>query len=373
MPLLAVYTALMLVTHFAEDLAVIERRAVTAGVVVFLAEAIRAGMLIGAVLTWNTLEAIAWASVAYGLLRVVYVTSHATYLYGRSLLQVTRQLFVAQLWYSVPFGIAVIVETAQVYLHQYFVAGVSNPATFAIYAIGCFQLPVAHIVYAAIADVALVRTTTYYRVGDVGGGRRLYKTVVRVLSAFFIPAYVFMVTFATLIVSVLFTASYLAAVPVLIVFSLMLLAFPFADHVVLRAHDQTRFILLANVGGLAVNAILLVPMYRAFGITGAAGSYVVGLLTVRIAGLLRVSSLLGESGWVLLPLRSMAVSFLYAGLSAAAAAVAVRSLLGLPALLLGGLVFGGVYMALAWYGRLLTEGEKARVIGYLHGLRQRLW
>ncbi|NIN09815.1 MAG: hypothetical protein GTN62_00130, partial [Gemmatimonadales bacterium] len=102
-----------------------------------------------------------------------------------------------------------------------------------------------------------------------------------------------------------------------------------------------------NIAGLTVNATLLVPMYQAFGLPGAAGSFVAGLLTARVTGLLRVGRLMRESVWRLLPLRSMALSLVYGGLSAVAAAVAVRSLRGLPALLLAGLVFGGTYVVLA--------------------------
>jgi O-antigen/teichoic acid export membrane protein len=362
MPLLGLYAALTLATQFAEDLAVIEQRPRTAAAVLSLSEATRASLLVGAVLTWGTIEAIAWASIVHALLRGVFLAVYAMHLYGRHLLEVRPSVFGELLRYAIPFGVAVVVETAQGYLHQFYVAGVSNPATFAIYAVGCLQVPVAHIVYSAIADVALVRATEYAKAGQSDAMVRLYRDVVRLLSAFFVPTYLFLAAFATAIIHVLFTASYLAAAPVLVVFATTLLLFPPADHVVLRAYAQTRFILAADLAGLAVTGLLLIPLHRTFGLAGVAAAYVAGAASVRALGLVRVRRLLGSPWTQFLPLRALGAVVVSAGVGAGAALAVTRSLSPLPKLLVGAAVLGGSYLLLAWRFGVVTPGERGRVL-----------
>ncbi len=365
MPLLGLYAALTLSTQFAEDLAVIEQRPRTAAAMLFLSEASRVSLLVGAVLVWGTIQAIAWASIVHALLRGAYLACYSAHLYGRHLKDVTPSVCVDLLRYAIPFGGAVAVETAQGYLHQYYVAGVSPPAMFAVYAVGCFQVPIANIVYTGVADVALVRATEYAKGGEGEALVRLYRDVVRLLSAFFVPTYLFVMVFASVTIRVLFTASYLAATPVLLVFATTLLLLPPADHIILRAKAETRFILLADLAGLALTALLLLPLYRVFGLAGAAAAYVIGAAVVRGLGLLRVRWLLTEPWKRILPLRALGAIALSAGIAAAAAVASTRSLAPVPRLLVGAAVLGIIYLLLAWHLNVLTKEERRRVTRYL--------
>src|SRR5207247_11013784 len=108
---------------------------------------------------------------------------------------------------AIPCGGAVDVETAQGYLHQYYVAGVSPPAMFAVYAVGCFQVPIANIVYTGVADVALVRATEYAKGGEGEALVRLYRDVGRLIRSFFVHTSLFVMGFASVTLRPLFTAS----------------------------------------------------------------------------------------------------------------------------------------------------------------------
>ncbi len=369
-PHLAIYAALMLVTQFAEDLAVIEQRPRTAATVVFLGELLRTGMIVIAVLGWGTLTAIAWASLIYAGSRSVFVLAYSFKLYGSSMYTVRWANLKRLLTYAIPFGVAVPLEAGQIYLHQYFVAAVTDPATFALYAVGCFQIPLVHVVYTAVADVALVRAAALSKVGDKIETRQVFTTVLRILGVFFVPLYLFAATFAPSIIEVLFTTQYLAAAPIFVVFSLMVFG-QSVDHVVLRAHAQTRFMLAANAAGLLISGALLVPLYSSFGLAGAALSYVVGLLAVRVIGLLKVRRLLAVSMLELLPVAALLRTGACAGAAGLVAFLASQSLEPIARLLLGAMLFTVVYGVLAWRSGILTDQEKTLALKHMRRVLRR--
>ena len=199
----------------------------------------------------------------------------------------------------------------------------------------------------------------------------MFANVLRVLGTFFIPLYVFVAIWATAIIEVLFTAQYQAAAPIFVVFSLMCFG-QSADHVILRAHAKTGFILGANGVGLIVSGFLLVPLYSYFGLVGAAMSYILGLLTLRVVGLVMVSRLLSVSLSELVPFSALLRTGGCALLSGFSAWLVARSLDPLPSVLLGAPLFGILYGALAWRAEILTATERARLVKYLRRIVSRL-
>ena len=56
-----------------------------------------------------------------------------------------------------PLALAGLVEIVQASFHQYFVAYRTDPATFAIYAVGCLQIPLVEVATASVLNVMMVR------------------------------------------------------------------------------------------------------------------------------------------------------------------------------------------------------------------------
>lgn len=371
-PLLGIYVALSLVTQFAEDLAVVEQRPLTAGIVTFLSEALRSAALIGAAVLTESLVGIAWASVAYGIVRLVFVAGFGIGVYGTSIFRASWETAKVQLRYALPFGIAMILTTLATYLHQYYVSFVSTPADFAIYAVGCFQVPLVYLLYSAVADPALVRATEHYKARRFDAAADLYRNLLRLLQVGFIPGFVYVVLFAPDVVTVLFTADYLEAAPVLAVFSATFVLKGLGDHVVLRSFDDTRFILWADLAGLIVQAVLLVPLYTALGLVGVVTAFILGLAVTRIAGLVRAVELLGASFRSVIPLRALALAValsLGCGLLAWAAATTVDTPLLRVAVSFA--AFSVTYAGAGWWSGLLRPEEKQRLLQMVARIQRR--
>ena len=89
--------------------------------------------------------------------------------FGRGF-RVDAALWRNQLAYALPFALAVGIEVVQVNYHQWVVASRFDAATFAIYAVGCLQIPL----------IDLVCTSTVQRDdGQDGRGRERRTTAPR--------------------------------------------------------------------------------------------------------------------------------------------------------------------------------------------------
>src|SRR5258706_407857 len=96
-----------------------------------------------------------WASVAVGALRVAALAG----MLRRGLIPFARPGRAAlrvQLAYALPFAAASLLQVAQRTLPQYVVAARFDAATFALYAVAAFHLPVVDLVYSPTADLLAV-------------------------------------------------------------------------------------------------------------------------------------------------------------------------------------------------------------------------
>ena len=148
--------------------------------------------------------------------------------------------------YALPFGAAVLLEIVYGSLPQYVVSFFANPATFAIFAVGCLQIPLVDFAASPTSDVMMVRMQE-----NLAGGRRaavveIWHDTFWKLALLFFPLVALVVVEARDIILTLFTAKYAASVPIFLVVGLILLATLQVDGV-LRVFAETRFLFLLNL------------------------------------------------------------------------------------------------------------------------------
>src|SRR5262245_36918291 len=95
-------------------------------------------------------------AIVYAVLRLAAMFVYFRREFGLGL-QLDLALWRGQLLYALPFGLAVGVEVVQANLHQYFVASRFNAETFAIYAVGCLQIPLVDLICTSTANVMMVK------------------------------------------------------------------------------------------------------------------------------------------------------------------------------------------------------------------------
>ena len=261
-------------------------------------------------------------------------------------LHISREDLRRQLAYAVPFGIAFGIIYVQQQFHQYYVAASVSAATFAIYAVGCFQLPIVDMLYTPVSEVLQLGIAEYDRDGDHAGPARLMREAVAKLAFVFIPTMALLYVCGPTLLTFLFTERYRdsAAIFRLVIFCIPLAALPLDG--VMRARAQNRFVLVISVVKLALTVPLVVAGFHLFGLRGAMGGYLLAEATTRMILLLRAAALLGGLRAVL-PWRTLVYQSLAAAVAAPVGAIALRLTHGptLVRLTVCGIATGLVYLA----------------------------
>jgi O-antigen/teichoic acid export membrane protein len=150
-----------------------------------------------------------------------------------------------------------------------------GPVPLAIYTTAAYQVPLVNIVQGALADVIfpdMVRRSKR----DPSQGLLLWKRAQVLIFAVICPAWALMTYWAEPIVRVLFTETYVAAVPFFQVFLLLMLRQCFQFSTPLRSVEDNKSFAHANLVALLINAGLIVALMPRFGLWGPTLGLVVG-------------------------------------------------------------------------------------------------
>jgi O-antigen/teichoic acid export membrane protein len=345
-PLLSVFLALTLVAMPLEIVMISRRQYRPAAVVYAASDAARALLFMVPGALTHSLRALLWGAVAYGLLRVVTLGAYLVSQFGASL-RLDRVVWIAQLRYALPFSAAVFIEVAQLNLHQFVVWGRFDPATFAIYAAGCLQVPLVDLLTTSVSNVLMVRMTEDADVKPEA--LRLWYDAITRLAFVLWPLVVALMLTARDLIVFLFTPAYLASVPIFTISSLAIGLAVFPVDSVLRVYARTSFLIVMNLIRLSVVAAGIVWAMSAFHLKGAIGITVVSMAIAKAVAIWRVAGVLEVPLRRALPWRALAGTAAIAIAAAAPAWWIAGALTGLPALLHGGLVasiYAVIYLAI---------------------------
>ena len=247
-------------------------------------------MIVPAVLL-GTVQGLLAGAVAFAALRLLATVSLLVREYGPTLrphLGALRE----QLAYALPFGLAAMVETVQITYHQYAVSHHFDAATFALYSVGCLQVPLVDWVAQPAANVMMVRMGEDR--GDTRGVQELWRETTRRLAVVFLPLVALLGLLAPDLVVFLFTADYAGAAPVMRVWCLTVALSILQTDAVLRVFAQTPFLLGLNLLRLGVVAASIPWLLARYGLAGAALAAVLALGVAKAVGLARAGRLLGQ-------------------------------------------------------------------------------
>ncbi|HEY6360388.1 MAG TPA: oligosaccharide flippase family protein [Vicinamibacterales bacterium] len=361
--LLGLVLTLTLVTTVFEIVMISRKRHVRAAVTYAISDVARTLLFILPALAIGSLRAVFVGAAAFAAIRLLVVLASLWKEFGRDL-RIDLTLWRDQLAYALPFALAVGVEIIQINFHQYVVAARVDAATFAIYAIGCLQIPLVDLIVTSTVNVLMVK---------MGEGttrpaaRALWHDTICRLAFLLVPLAVFLMVMARQVIVGLFTTTYEASVPIFTVWVLAAVLPPmFAVDGVLRVYAQTRFLLLMNVLRLAFVAVFISGFMSAFGLGGAVLVTFIGSMLVKLLGVARVASLMQVSPWEALPWSRLTGITVRAG----AAAVPAWWLAGNVAMPpLAALFVAGLVYAMAYFGVSYASMIAPRVSSMARGKR----
>ena len=354
-PPLSLFLAFSLLTTPLEMVMISRKQYRPAAITYALADTAKALLfMVPGVLT-NSLLALLWGAVAYGVFRTVALAAYLISEFGSSL-QLDWRVWLEQLAYALPFALAVLIETAQLNLHQFVVWAKFDPATFAIYAAGCLQIPLVDLLTTSVGNVMMVRMTEESERRD--RALSLWYYAIDRLAFVLWPLVVALVLTSRDLIVFLFTEAYLASVPVFVISSLTIALAVFPVDAVLRVYARTRFLIVMNVIRLAVVAAGIAWAIQTFQLRGAVAITVVGMATAKAVAIWRIAHVLEVPLAGVLPWRSLARTLVLSLAAAVPSWWIGWHLDALPALLHGAVV--AITYALAYLALDLAVRHRGR-------------
>ncbi len=360
MGLAGLFLTFMLMSTVLEIVMVSRKKHLMAAVTYACSDIVRTLFFVVPAFAFLSLRAVFIGATTFAALRVMLVIVAIWRQYGREF-RIDFGLWKEQLSYALPFALAVGVEVIQQNYHQYVVASNFDAATFAIYAVGCLQIPLVDMIMTSTVNVMMVKMAE-----DASHGAEtvaLWHETISRLAFLMVPLSVFLFVIARDLIVTLYTVTYSASVPIFMVWALTILPSIFAVNAVLRVFAQTRFLLVMNLMRLAMVAVLIGWFLSTFGMSGAVLVTLVSTTLVNLVGVARIAHLLHLSFRDALPWSRLAGVFLRATVAALPVLWIARAWGPQPILALAasGVAYGAVYFGLS-YGMVRLKADRTAAL-----------
>jgi len=377
-PALGLLLFLWVISSFLEGIAMANQDTKTATIFIVSMQLTRTLLLLMAALAFASVPAIIYAAIIQGALQTIVLVVYLSLRFegfGRSL---DPSLMRAQLAYALPLGAAGFLYTMQMDLHNYFVSNRFDAAAFAIYAVGCFNLPLIHILSDSVGSVMIPRVAELQKRGERREIVVLISRMMRKLATAYFAIYAFLVVMGREFIIVLFREQYLASWPV---FAINLAMIPLgiiatAYDPVIRAYPEQRFFLLrVRAVVLGALSVALWLWTERIGLVGVISLVVATNLVERAIVAVRCGKVLGATRGDVHLFKDVG-KLACAALCAALATALLRSFIveAVPpflALTICGVCFASIYLAAILLLRILSPEERDGIGRVLTRLQRR--
>ena len=367
LPWIGAYILLMMLSMALEIVLISRGRYSWAASSYAISDIVRAGVFIVPALLFRRLEYLLMGAVLLAGIRVAVTIWYFLKDFKGSF-RPDWTLLRTQWAYAFPFGLAVLVEILQASLPQYVVSHLFDPATFAIFAVGCLQIPLVDFAASPTSDVMMVKMQERLTEGRRRAVVEIWHDTTWKLALVFFPLTAFLMADAREIIVFLYTRRYAASAEIFIVWSAMIVLTILQVDGVLRVFAQTRLLLVLNLMRLAIIGGLIKWALGEFHLVGAALVIVLATLMFKMAALIRMRSLFGIRWRELLPWRELG-ALAGAALCAALVVLAVKSgfqaAAPFPSIAIAGVVYGVTYGLLVWRFDLLNQSERQAIANWV--------
>jgi O-antigen/teichoic acid export membrane protein len=360
-PTVGLVILLWVISPLLEVIAVANQEPRAASAFIIAAQFTRTSLLLIAAIFFGTVHALIYAALIQGALQMVVLLVYLKRRFPGYWRMFDWPFLRTQLSYALPLGFAGLLYSLQTDLHNYFASYHYDAATFAIYAVGCFQLPLVGILSESVCSVMIPRVSFLQKHGERRQIVELMARVMRKLAAVYFPLYVFLMVAGREFIVVLFTDRYLASWPV---FAINLTMLPIGIIVldpIMRAYAEQRYFLVRL--RLVLMGVLIVGLWFAtqYGDLITIISVVVFVsLIERLLTAIRMGRIVGvRRGDIVLlkDVAKLALCSIIAGLMALTAKHYLRDTRPLIMLIVIGVVFSVSYLFSFLQSGVLTPDE----------------
>src|SRR2546427_1545889 len=290
MPLAALYLIFLLMGTVLEITMITRKNFRLATATYVMSDVLRAAFLIVPALITHSLAWTLGGAVIFCLVRVMGILGYFAAEFGSDL-RFDIDVLKEQLSYAVPFACAVFLQIIQQNYHQYAVAFHFDAATFAIYSVGCLQIPLVDFMATPVSNVMMVRMAEELRERGVRRLLPIWHDTTHKLALLFFPFVGLLIVNAYQLITLLFTKAYAASVPIFMVWCLSILMAVFQTDGVLRVFAQMRYLFTINLVRLLLVVLTMGWFLSRFQLTGAVLITLVGILLAKVMALGRIQKM----------------------------------------------------------------------------------
>lgn len=361
------------VSSYLEVVSVAHQEARLSTVFIICAQLTKTGLLVLAAIVFGSVRALIYAALVQGIVQTIILLLYLRSRFPRFWVSFDWAVLRMQLSYALPFGVAGLLFTLQTDLPNYFVSNQFDPATFAIYAIGCFNIPLVGMLSESVGAVMIPQVSLLEKQGNHREILALAARVSRKLALVYLPLYAFLIVMGREFLTFLFTRQYASSWPIFAINLTMLPLSILVSDPIMRAYAEHRQFLPKLYAALV--AVLFVAMWmgtRRFGLVWAI-SVVVGVNIIgRAATWIKIGGMLDIRFRDLALLKDVGKIAIAAATAAVITAFVRTMLYGLRPfgmLIICAAVFGVIFLA----GILLLGLPTIEERGYVKRQLSRFW
>ncbi len=268
-PLIGVVIWIWVFSTFLETVAIANQEAKVATVFIVLAQFSKTLLMGSAVFLFATVESFIYAAMIQGIIQSCILFWYLRSRFPRFWTKFEPSFFKDQFVYAIPFGVAGILWMLQNDIHNYFVGYKFSSAEYAIYAYGCFEVPLIAMLAESVTAVLIPRMNTLQVAGDKEEMIRLTARAMQKLAFFYFPIYVFLLITAQTFITTLFTTKYEQSASIFVI-NITILPFSIliTDPIVRSYKELGRLFLVTRIVVLLTLVTVLYYGLEHFGLTG---------------------------------------------------------------------------------------------------------
>jgi len=265
------------------------------------------------------MEVILWLLLATVAVKLAFLIAYVKRQHGLGRPWFERAAFSEQVRHSAPIGLSNAAYSLRGQGDQWVAASLFAITSFAAFSIAALVAQVVYVFRHSVLEAILPSMSRLQAAGDVGGMLEMNSRANVIVGTLLFPLLAFVFVFAGEIVTVLYTASYVEAVPAMRVYIVGMLA---------MVVEIGSLVLLLRQGPYALKVSALMLLFSVgvslagaqhFGLAGAATGSVIAIYLDRVLMLKRISRLAGVSVRRMQDWRSLGWALVSSALSGAAA------------------------------------------------------
>lgn len=341
----------------------------TASVFIVLSQTSKSLVLIVAAIVFGNLKAVLWASIIQGAIQCAFMLGYIHFRIGSLIARPDRlfdlRLLKKQLSNSLPYGGGSMAQSLQTDLHNYFVSYYFSAAAFAVYANGCFQMPLLSLLQHSFRDALAPDVARLEAAGDYRGIIYSWLNAMRKLSLIVPPACALMFILRYELIITLFTQTYADSVPIFSIYLINMLTQMVLTTSIMRSIPDFRYFRLKL--NLILTPLTFAALYLGVELAGMIGAVTatvsIYLFDIAIC-VIAISIRLGvkrKDLKLLAPVTKTAPAVIVAMVATYLVKAPLTASHSIVTLAVCGTVFGVVYAIATFAFGALTQDEKSEI------------